>query len=109
MLILYAVILWVWIRVKALKSLNFILNGGTFLTLLKGWNCTLSEFWWINGVWMGFCFLSGFACNFLIKNEHDRNNLYKSYLYKYKILIDQICITIVTAFSLVAYINANKL
>ncbi len=58
---------------------------------------------------MIFSFLSGYACNFLIKNEHDRDNLYKSYIYKYKVVIDQACSTIVFAYNLIAYLASDKL
>lgn len=58
---------------------------------------------------MCFSFLSGYACSFLIQNEYDRNNLYKSYLYRYKVLIDQICLTTVVVYNLVAYLAVDKL
>lgn len=58
---------------------------------------------------MSLSFLSGYACNFLIRNEYDKNNLYKSYLYKYKVVMDQICLALVTVYHLFVYANADKL
>jgi hypothetical protein len=41
MLIVYAIAIWIILRIKYLKSANFIFNGGTFVEILNGWNCTL--------------------------------------------------------------------
>lgn len=41
MLIVYAIAIWIFLRIKNLKSLTFVFNDGTFLDHLNGWNCTL--------------------------------------------------------------------
>lgn len=41
-LFMYLVYFWILIKITALKSLSFDMGGGTFLTLLDGWNCTLA-------------------------------------------------------------------
>ena len=41
MLIVYAIAIWIILRIKYMKSASFIFNGGTFVSLLNGWNCTL--------------------------------------------------------------------
>jgi hypothetical protein len=41
MLVAYAIGIWIFLRIINMKSINFMFNGGTFLTLMNGWNCTL--------------------------------------------------------------------
>lgn len=41
MLVAYAIGIWIFLRIINMKSVDFMFNGGTFLTLMNGWNCTL--------------------------------------------------------------------
>jgi hypothetical protein len=45
----------------------------------------------------------------LLKYELDRNNLYKSFLLKYKIAFDRILLLVVTLYNLVAFLEAKEL
>ena len=41
-LLVYLVFFWIAVKISSLKSLQFDLGGGTFASLMSGWNCTLS-------------------------------------------------------------------
>lgn len=73
--------------------------------MLHGWNCTFGEFWILNLIWLIFAVSSLYACNFLIKNESDRNHLYREYLIKYKIWCDIVILSIVVIYNMMAYFS----
>jgi hypothetical protein len=85
------------------------MGGGTFLTFLDGWNCTLTEFWAINTIWLILSFASGFSCLYLIQYDRESDTLYKRYLLKYKVIWD-IGITIfIVVFNYISHTNSNSL
>lgn len=107
--IVYAIALWIWIRVNSMKSVGFVINGGTFLDKLNGWNCNLAQFWWINSLWLIFGLLACYSCLFLLRYESDHNNLYKLFLLKYKLIYDCLILAIVVGYNYNAYSTCNSL
>lgn len=81
---------WILIRILSLKSIVFDMGGGTFVELMGGWNCTLSDLWVLNAIWLFLIVVAGLACCYLIVYDRESETLYKKYLLKYKILWDMV-------------------
>jgi hypothetical protein len=62
---------WILARIISLKSLTFDLGGGTVLSLISGWNCTLSDLWVLNGLWLLLLIGALLACWFLILYDRE--------------------------------------
>ena len=44
-------------------------GGGTFVSLIAGWNCLLPDWWVIYGIWLLMALLALFSSLFLIRND----------------------------------------
>jgi len=85
------------------------MGGGTFVNLIDGWNCTLNELWAIYLIWLLITLLSLLACLFLMAYDTKSDNLYKSYLLKYKLSWDLGVLLFIVGYNYWANQNSSSL
>ena len=106
---MYLIYFWLGIRISSLKSVHFDMGGGTFVSLIAGWNCLLSDWWVIYGIWLVMILLALFSSLFLICNDDESTTLYKMYLVKYKIIWDILLTLFAVSYHFYAYSSCASL